>query len=82
MGSTFTSFSGQKVKGFMGKEYSVPIYLQFVPGYCVEAVHSQASLGYKGPSTITQFMLYLMCKAQQVKEDNNLLVKTIDIFPF
>ena len=52
MGSTFTSFSGQKVKGFMGKEYSVPIYLQFVPGYCAEAVHSQASLGYKGPSTI------------------------------
>ena len=52
MGSTFTSFSGQKVKGFAGKEYSVPVYLQFVPGYCVEAVHSQESLGFKGPSTI------------------------------
>ena len=32
MGSTFTSFSGQKVKGFAGKEYSVPVFLQFVPG--------------------------------------------------
>jgi len=52
MGSTFTSFSGQKVKGFAGKEYSVPVYLQFVPGYCVEAIHSQESLGFKGPSTI------------------------------
>ena len=36
----------------MGKEYSVPTFLQFVPGYCVEVVHSQQSLGYKGPSTI------------------------------
>ena len=23
-----------KLKGFLGKEYSVPFYLQFVPGYC------------------------------------------------
>ena len=52
MGSTFTAFSGQKVKGFAGKEYSVPVYLQFVPGYCVDAVHSAESLGYKGPNTI------------------------------
>ena len=52
MGSTFTTFSGQKIKGFAGKEYSLPTYLQFVPGYCVEAVHSQESLGFKGPSTI------------------------------
>ena len=52
MGSTFTTFSGQKVKGFAGKEYSVPVYLQFVPGYCVEAIHSRESLGYKGPSSI------------------------------
>ena len=52
MGSTFTTFSGQKVKGFAGKEYSVPVYLQFVPGYCVEAVHSTESLGYKGEQTI------------------------------
>ena len=52
MGSTFTTFSGQKVKGFMGKEYSVPVYLQFVPGYCAEVVHSKQSLGYKGEQTI------------------------------
>jgi len=52
MGSTFTTFSGQKIKGFAGKEYSLPTYLQFVPGYCVEAVHSQESLGFKGASTI------------------------------
>jgi len=52
MGSTFTTFSGQKVKGFAGKEYSVPVYLQFVPGYCIEAVHSTESLGYKGKQTI------------------------------
>jgi len=52
MGSTFTTFSGQKVKGFAGKEYSVPVYLQFVPGYCVEVVHSVESVGYKGNQTI------------------------------
>ena len=52
MGSTFTTFSGQKVKGFAGKEYSVPVYLQFVPGYCMDAVHSKESLGYKGPTSI------------------------------
>ena len=52
MSSTFTTFSGQKVKGFAGKEYSVPVYLQFVPGYCIDAVHSVESLGYKGPSSI------------------------------
>ena len=52
MGSTFTTFSGQKVKGFAGKEYSVPVYLQFVPGYCMEAVHSAESLGYKGEQSI------------------------------
>ncbi len=52
MGSTFTTFSGQKVKGFAGKEYSVPVYLQFVPGYCVEVVHSVESVGYKGDQTI------------------------------
>ena len=43
MSSTFSAFSGQKVKGFAGKEYSVPVYLQFVPGYCIEVVHSQES---------------------------------------
>jgi len=52
MGSTFTSFSGQKVKGFNGKEYSLPVYLQFIPGYCAEVVHSAESLGYKGNKTI------------------------------
>ena len=52
MGSIFTTFAGQKVKGFMGKEYSVPVYLQFVPGYCAEVIHSKESVGYVGPSSI------------------------------
>ena len=52
MGSTFQNFSGQKVKGFLGKEYALPVYLQFVPGYCVDAIHSQESYGYKGEQTI------------------------------
>ena len=52
MSSTFTSFSGQKVKGFLGKEYALPVYLQFVPGYCVDAIHSQESYWYKGEQTI------------------------------
>ena len=52
MSSTFSAFSGQKVKGFAGKEYSVPIYLQFVPGYCVDVIHSRESTGYVGPSSV------------------------------
>ena len=52
MGSTFQNFSEQKVRGFMGKEYALPVYLQFVPGYCVDAIHSQESYGYKGEQTI------------------------------
>ena len=77
MGSTFTTFAGQKVKGFMGKEYSVPIYLQFVPGYCVDAIHSDQSLGYKGEQTINS--IYAVShiggatgkrRAQYYSEDN------------
>jgi len=32
-----------KIKGFGGKEYNVPFYMQFVPGYCTEAIHSTDS---------------------------------------
>ena len=52
MGSTFTQMPGKTIKGFAGKEYSVPMYLQFVPGYCSEAVHSSLSNGYAGEQTI------------------------------
>jgi len=52
MSSIFTAFPNQKVKGFAGKEYSVPVYLQFVPGMAVEVVHSEESLKYGGPNTI------------------------------
>ena len=52
MSSVFTTFPSQTIKGFAGKQYSVPIYLQFVPGYCSEVVHSSESNGYKGENTI------------------------------
>jgi len=52
MGSVFVTDSDKVIKGFAGKKYSVPIYLQFVPGVCVEAVHSVESLSYTGPNTI------------------------------
>jgi hypothetical protein len=52
MSSTFTTFPSQTIRGFAGKQYSVPVYLQFVPGYCVEVVHSKESNGYKGEQTI------------------------------
>ena len=38
MGSTFKTFEGQKVKGFMGKEYSVPTFLEFVPGGSIRSL--------------------------------------------
>ena len=52
MGSTFTTMHGKTIKGFAGKEYPVPMYLQFVPGVVVEVVHSEQSQRYGGPRTI------------------------------
>ena len=52
MASIFTTIPGKTIKGFAGKEYPVPMYLQFVPGIVVEVVHSEESLRYSGPNTI------------------------------
>ena len=52
MASIFTTVPGKTIKGFAGKKYQVPFYLQFVPGYVVEVVHSENSLRYNGPNTI------------------------------
>jgi len=56
MSSIFTSFPNQKIKGFAGKEYSVPVHLQFVPGVVVNVVHSEQSLKYGGPHTINTIL--------------------------
>ena len=52
MGSVFVTQDDRTVKGFLGKEQAVPFYLQFVPGYVVEVVHSKESLRYNGDETI------------------------------
>jgi len=52
MGSIFVTQPDRTVKGFMGKEYKVPFYLQFVAGYVVEVVHSSESLRYNGVNSI------------------------------
>ena len=56
MGSVFVTQPDRTVKGFMNKEYPVPFYLQFVPGYCVEVVHSDESLRYNGLNTINSII--------------------------
>ena len=56
MGSVFIEDFNKTVKGFAGKEYPVPIYLQFVAGYCVEVVHSEESLRYAGPTSINSII--------------------------
>ena len=56
MGSLFITDSDKTVKGFAGKEYPVPFYLQFVAGYCVEVVHSEESLRYNGPESINSII--------------------------
>ena len=43
MASLFDLIPDEKIKGFAGKEYAVPMYLQFVPGYCSEVCHSSES---------------------------------------
>ncbi len=52
MASTTITMPGKTIKGFAGKEYPIPMYLQFVPGVVVEVVHSQEDSRYGGPNTI------------------------------
>ena len=52
MGSVFVTQSDRTVKGFLGKEFKVPFFLQFVPGQVTHVVHSSESDRYSGPNTI------------------------------
>ena len=52
MGSVFVTQDDRTIKGFMGKEYAVPFFLQFVPGMVSKVVHSSESERYGGPNTI------------------------------
>ena len=55
MGSAFVKQPDEekmKITGFAGKKYDVPFYLQFVPGYTVEVVHSRESFRYTDDSSI------------------------------
>ncbi len=56
MGSLFVTQEDRTVKGFAGKEYAVPFYLQFVPGVVVEVVHSEESFRYSGDTTINSII--------------------------
>ena len=56
MGSTYTTMPGQTIKGFAGREYPVPMYMQFVPGHCIEVVHSVESLRFNGPNSINSII--------------------------
>ena len=56
MGSLFISQEDRTIKGFAGKEYPIPFYLQFVPGVVVEVVHSEESLRYSGDTTINSII--------------------------
>ena len=39
-------------RGFAGSVLNTPVYIQFVPGYVVEVVHSSESLRYGGETTL------------------------------
>ena len=56
MASIYTTIPGKTIKGYLGKEYPVPMYIQFVPGYVVEVVHSENSLRYNGANTINSII--------------------------
>jgi len=56
VGSLFISQEDRTIKGFAGKEYPIPFYLQFVPGVVVEVVHSEESLRYSGDTTINSII--------------------------
>ena len=52
MGSVFVTQEDRTIRGFGGKEHSVPFYIQFVPGYVAEVVNSTESLRYGGEHTL------------------------------
>ena len=56
MASIYTTVPGKTIKGFGGVKYPVPFYIQFVPGYTVEVVHSDSSLRYNGANTINSII--------------------------
>ena len=59
MGSVFATQPDRNIRGFAGKKYSVPFFLQFVPGYVVEVVHSEQNLRYNGQSSINTIIALL-----------------------
>ena len=48
--STFTVNPNKKMAGFGGKKLSVPMYLQFTPGYCSEVLHSSENNYHETPN--------------------------------
>ena len=52
MGSVFVTQEDRTIKGFGGKKYKVPFYLQFVPGAVVEVITSSDSYSFKGDHTL------------------------------
>ena len=56
MGSTFTKHSKSFVVDSLGKSLSIPLYLQFVPGYVSEVVTSQSSMRYNTEDSINSII--------------------------
>ena len=52
MSSVFKTIPGKTIRGFGGAKYPIPFYLQFVPGYVAEVVHSSESLRYSGEKSL------------------------------
>ena len=48
--SLFTTMPNKKIEGFAGKQYSVPMYLQFVSGYCSEVLHGKENPYHVAPN--------------------------------
>jgi len=48
--SNFTTMPDKKISGFAGKQSSVPMYLQFVTGYCSEVLHSSENPYHDQPN--------------------------------
>jgi len=52
MGSVFVTQEDRTIRGFGGKKYKVPFYLQFVHGFTVDVCHSAECLSYGGEHTL------------------------------
>tara|TARA_R100000995_G_scaffold70801_1_gene39416 strand:- start:258 stop:1499 length:1242 start_codon:yes stop_codon:yes gene_type:complete len=70
MGSYIGKLSDEKIRGFAGKKYDIPMYMQFVPGFAVDVVTSEESTSYKGDYSLNTIIAIPHLSKKLLKKKN------------